>query len=393
MTILAPGGTIGILGGGQLGRMTAMAARSIGYRMTVLEPHTHSPAGQVADLQILAPYDDPAALARLADETDVVTLEFENIPVSALEWLAARIPTRPHAEILRICQDRLSERAFLRHLGIPVAPYAPIEHPGDLEAACVAIPLPALLKTARLGYDSKGQRRVRTVVEGLDAHAELGGVPCILEQQIDFAREISVIVARDLSGEAVTYPPAENVHVGGILDTSMAPARIPPSLETAARDLALRIAAALDLVGLLAVELFVTLDHRLLVNELAPRPHNSGHWSIEACRTSQFVQQVRTSIGAPVGPTGLLAPVATANLLGDLWQSGPPRWDRLLALPDVHLHLYGKDEARPGRKMGHLTAFGTSSEEARERVLAARALLTAPAAYKRRSDMGYTFRP
>lgn len=375
MSIVQPGGTIGILGGGQLGRMAAMAARAMGYRVVILEPTPRSPAGQVADAQIQAPYADPDALARLAAEADAVTLEFENIPVPVVEMLAGHVPTRPHAEVLRICQDRLAERAFLEQLGIAVAPYAPVRHPGEIEAACAAVPLPALLKTTRLGYDSKGQRAVRSVADGHHAMQELGGVPCILEEQIDFACEVSVIVARGLAGRAVTYPPAENVHMHGILDTSMVPARIPPTLELAARDLAGRIAAAMDLVGLLAVEMFVTRDQRLLVNELAPRPHNSGHWSIEACRTGQFLQQVRITAGAPAGPTGLLSPAATANLLGDLWQAGTPRWDRLLAERDVYLHLYGKEEARPGRKMGHLTAFGASAEEARDRVTAARALL------------------
>jgi 5-(carboxyamino)imidazole ribonucleotide synthase len=377
MSVCAPGATIGMLGGGQLGRMAAFAARRMGYRVLVLDPVAGSPAGQVADAQIVAPYDDPAALERLAAQTDVVTLEFENLPATSLDLLSRRVPVRPGASVLRVCQDRLAERAFLSRLGIPTAPFAPVTDAASLARAAAQVPLPGLLKTARLGYDSKGQHPVTTGDDLAAAHDALGGVACILEQQIDFAREISVIVARDQAGGTLTYEPAENVHARGILDTSMAPAPIPAALRDAAADLATRIAQAIDLVGVLAVELFVTRDGRLLVNELAPRPHNSGHWSIEACVTSQFEQQVRIAAGAPAGDTRLLTPTAIANLLGDLWQRGAPRWDRVLALPDVHLHLYGKGDARPGRKMGHLTATAPTAEEARSRVLQARLLLTA----------------
>jgi 5-(carboxyamino)imidazole ribonucleotide synthase len=375
MIVLGPGATIGMLGGGQLGRMTALEARRMGYRMVVLDPSPDSPAGQVADAQIVASYDEEA-LDRLAAQVDAVTLEFENVPAAAVEMLARRLPVRPSAAVLRVCQNRLAERAFLRRLDIAVAPFAPIPDAAGLPRAAAAVPFPALLKTATFGYDSKGQRAVLNAGELAEAHRSLGSVPCILEQRINFAHEISVIVARDVYGTAVTYDPAENVHVHGILDTSMAPAPIPADLSVAARALATRIAHELDLVGLLAVELFVTDDHRLLVNELAPRPHNSGHWSIEACRTNQFAQQLRVTAGAPVGDPSLLAPVAIANLLGDLWQQGEPRWDRVLALPDVHLHLYGKREPRPGRKMGHLTAIARTAEAARDRVLTARALLS-----------------
>jgi 5-(carboxyamino)imidazole ribonucleotide synthase len=392
MSVLLPGATIGMLGGGQLGRMAALAARRMGYRVVVLDPTPHSPAGQVADGQIEAPYGDEAALCRLAEQADAVTLEFENLPATALDLLARRVPVRPHAGALRLCQDRLAERAFLGRLAIPVAPFVPIRDEDDLAragdagaaevkgessrwSAGEAVPFPALLKTATLGYDSKGQRLVTSSADLAGAYRSLGGTPCILEQRIDFEREISVIVARDQAGATATYEPAENVHVQGILDTSMAPAPIPLALALAARELAARIARVLDLVGLLAVELFVTPDGRLLVNEMAPRPHNSGHWSIEASVTSQFEQQARITAGAPVGDTAMLAPAAIANLLGDLWQHGEPRWDRVLALPDVHLHLYGKSEPRPGRKMGHLTAVASTAAEARARVLAARALL------------------
>ncbi|HEY8283959.1 MAG TPA: 5-(carboxyamino)imidazole ribonucleotide synthase [Chloroflexota bacterium] len=375
MTILAPGGTIGMLGGGQLGRMTTLAARVMGYRVVVLDPLPNSPAGQVANRHIVAPYDDEQAIAELGAAADVITLEFENLPVATVRRLAHRLPTRPGAEALNTCQDRLVERRFLQRLGAPTAPFAAMADEASRIAAGAAVPFPAVLKTATQGYDSKGQRRVATAADLSTAHAELGGVPCILEELLRFDREISVIVARDVEGRMVTYDPADNHHVDGILDTSSVPAAISASQAAAARDLAMAIARELELVGVLAVELFVLPDGRLLVNELAPRPHNSGHWSIEACRTSQFEHHARTVVGAPVGPTDLLAPAATTNLLGDLWAEGTPRWDRVLALPEVKLHLYGKDAPRRGRKMGHLTALGPNAEAARERVLAARALL------------------
>jgi 5-(carboxyamino)imidazole ribonucleotide synthase len=375
VSIQVPGATLGMLGGGQLGRMAALAARHMGYRVVVLDPTPHGPAGQVAEMQIAAAFDDVAALDRLAAACDAVTLEFENLPAGALDRLAHQVPVRPGAGVLRICQDRLAERAFLQRLGIATARFAPVPDAASLAQAVHEVPFPALLKTARLGYDSKGQQVLATPAELAGAYQALGEVPCILEQVVDFACEISVIVVRDVAGTLSTYEPAENRHVHGILDTSMVPASIAVASARAARDLAGRIAVALDLVGVLAVELFVLHDGRLLVNELAPRPHNSGHWSIEACGTSQFEQQIRLTAGAPAGATQLLSPAAIANLLGDLWQAGAPRWDRVLALPDVHLHLYGKREARPGRKMGHLTALADSATEARARVVEARALL------------------
>lgn len=376
MTILEPGAMIGMLGGGQLGRMTSFAARAMGYRVAVLDPAPHSPAGQVADRQIVAPYDDRAALALLADVAEVISIEFENLPVVALEELAEHRPVRPSAQVLRATQDRLAERALLRRLGIPTARSVSVRSPQDVPDASILPPFPAVLKTARFGYDSKGQLSVACADEVSAACALLGGVSCLLEEVVRFEREVSVIVARSVSRQIATYEPAENVHVGGILDTSMAPAPLTRQQRAEIRDIAVALAEDLDLVGLLAMELFVLPDGRLLVNELAPRPHNSGHWSIEACRTSQFQQHARLVVGAPVGSIDLLAPAATCNLLGDLWQSGPPRWDRVLALPDVTIHLYGKNQPRPGRKMGHLTALGSDAETARARVVAARALLT-----------------
>jgi 5-(carboxyamino)imidazole ribonucleotide synthase len=364
-----------MLGGGQLGRMAALVARRMGYRIVVLDPVQGCPAGQVADAQIVAAYDDPAALDRLAVEAAAVTLEFENLPAASLDRLARHLSVRPSTTVLRVCQDRLAERTFLHELGIATAAYAPVLNAASLADAANMVPFPALLKTTRLGYDSKGQRPVARAEALSEAYHALGDVPCLLEQVVDFTCEISVLVVRDALGRAVTYEPAENSHVHGILDTSMVPAPLPPALVQEACDLAGRIAGALDLVGVLAVELFVTRNDRLLVNELAPRPHNSGHWSIEACQTSQFEQQVRVTAGAPVGEPRLLAPAAIANILGDLWQNGEPSWERVLALPDVHLHLYGKDEPRPGRKMGHLTALASTAAEARGRVLYARSLL------------------
>jgi 5-(carboxyamino)imidazole ribonucleotide synthase len=374
--MLEPGDTIGMLGGGQLGRMTTMAARAMGFRVVVLDPSPNSPAGQVADRQIIAPYDDPDAVAELSDVADVVTIEFENLPVALVEQLAETLPTRPGAAVLRICRDRLTERAFLRQVGAPTARYAPMVG-GETLAARAEMTFPALLKTATMGYDSKGQRRVETPAELSAAYADLGGVPCILEEMLAFEREISVIVARDVFGNTATYEPAENVHGRGILDTSSVPSTISGEQAATARTMAVALAQEIELVGILAVELFVMPDGRLLVNELAPRPHNSGHWSIEACKTSQFEQHARAVIGAPLGPPDLLAPAATANLLGDLWERGTPHWDRVLALPDVKLHLYGKAAPRPGRKMGHLTALGPTAEAARTRVVGARGLLSA----------------
>lgn len=375
MSLLLPGATIGMVGGGQLGRMAALVARRMGYRVVVLDPVANGPAGQVADRQIVAPYDDPDALDALADAVDVVTLEFENVPLTALRTLANRVPARPGLQALAVCQDRFSERRFLAAQGIPAARYASVMDEETLASAAMAVPFPALLKTATLGYDSKGQQAVATGRDLPAAFASLGRVPCLLEQRIEFTREISVIVARDTTGVAVTYDPAENVHPHGILDVSLVPATLSPELSRQARELSLRIAHALDLEGVMAVELFVTHDQQLLVNELAPRPHNSGHWSIEASVTSQFEQQIRIAIGAPVGTTTLLRPAATANLLGDLWSAGEPRWDRLLALPNVSLHLYGKDHPRSGRKMGHLTVLADTPQAAAAQVRAARALL------------------
>ena len=366
-----PGSTIGILGGGQLGRMTAVAARRMGYRVVVLDPTPGCPAAQVADEHIVGRFDDLEAAARLADACDAVTLEFENLSTATVSFLERRVPVRPRAMALHIAQNRLLEKRFLQEAGVPVAPFAAVHDRASLTAAVLQVGLPAVLKTATMGYDGKGQAVVRSAAEAAAAYASLGG-SCILERFVQFECEISVVVARDMDGRVVGYEPAENVHAGGILDTSMVPAMVTREVAGAARAIGVRVAEALDIAGVLAVELFVRADGTLLANELAPRPHNSAHWSIEACAASQFEQQVRVTAGAPAAPTDLLRPAAIANLMGDLWSDGEPLWERLLAMPDVKLHLYGKREARPGRKMGHLTVLASTPQIARERVLTAR---------------------
>lgn len=371
-TPLIPGQTIGILGGGQLGRMTALAARRMGFKTVVLEPGDDCPGAQVSDAHLSAAYDDLEAARQLAHDVDVVTLEFENMPASVVAFLASHIPTRPHAEALMVTQDRILEKEFVSRLGLEVAPFAAVDSAEALAQAVRQVGVPALLKTRRQGYDGKGQRLITTAEQALEAWHELLGQPCILEGFVPFERELSVVVARDCEGRMVAYEPAENVHVRGILDSSMVPPLLPEGIRTAIQRVAERIAAALDFVGVMAVELFLTGEGGLLVNELAPRPHNSGHWSIEACVTSQFEQQVRVVVGAPVGPSTLLSPAATVNLLGDLWADGEPRWEQVLAMPDVKLHLYGKREARPGRKMGHLTVLAPTAALARARALDAR---------------------
>lgn len=347
--LVAPGATIGILGGGQLGRMTAMAAARLGYRCHILAPEAEAPAADVAAAWTRAAYEDGAALDRFADAVDVVTLEFENVPVAALERLQQRVPVRPGPELLRVTQDRLAEKDALRGIGAPVTGYARIEDAGSLGAALDALGGRGVLKTVRFGYDGKGQLLIdRPAAEALE---RLGGPPLILEALVDFALELSVVTARALDGRQASYPPVENRHQRHILATTHAPAALSPDLAREAVELAERIARELGLVGLLAVEMFLTRDGRLLVNELAPRPHNSGHWTIDACAVSQFEQQVRAVCGLPLGDPTPLAGAVMENLLGDAVR----RWPEILAEPGARLHLYGKREARPGRKMGHVT--------------------------------------
>jgi 5-(carboxyamino)imidazole ribonucleotide synthase len=348
--MLAPGSVVGVVGGGQLGRMIALAAARLGYRCHVLAPEPDAPAAQITSLATVAPYDDAGALARFAAAVDVITLEFENLPVDALAALARLRPVHPAPGVLAICQDRREEKAFLGRIGVPIAPYAIVEDPGSLERALAEVGRPAILKTARLGYDGKGQVRIEAGA-GLAARAAAAAAPCILESRIDFEREISVITARGQDGAQASYVPVENRHRDGILVQTIAPAPIGPELAGEAQMLAEKIAAALDLVGLLAVEMFVSRERRLVVNELAPRPHNSGHWTIDACAVSQFEQLVRAVCGLPLGDAARFADAVMDNLLG----AEVERWPAILAEPGARLHLYGKAAVRPGRKLGHVT--------------------------------------
>ncbi|MQX36924.1 5-(carboxyamino)imidazole ribonucleotide synthase [Roseospira navarrensis] len=352
MTVIPPGGTVGIIGGGQLGRMAAMAAARLGYDCVVLTPEADSPASRVARETIVAPYDDPEALATFAAAVDVVTFEFENVPAPAVAWLAARRPVRPSWTVLERAQDRIREKTFLNDAGIDTAPWRSVHGPDDLRAALAALGGPAILKTARMGYDGKGQMRLDADADPAAAWAALDTDAAVLEGVVDFAMEAAVIVARGPGGTTATFEPVQTVHIHHILDTTIAPAPLPDETRAAARALAVRAADALDLVGLLAVELFVTRDGRLLANEMAPRPHNSGHWSLDGAVTDQFEQFIRAVCGLPLGSTARLGEtVRMRNLLGD----DAFTWDTLLADPAAKLHLYGKRAARPGRKMGHVT--------------------------------------
>jgi 5-(carboxyamino)imidazole ribonucleotide synthase len=364
--VIVPPATIGVLGGGQLGRYTIVAARLMGYATMVLDPDPAAPAGRVADVHLVAPYDEPAALDRLAEDCAVVTTEFENPPAAALERLAADVPVAPAPAAMAIAQDRIAEKSFLATIGAPTAPWS----------TGAPIGFPAIVKTARLGYDGKGQRVVNDAAEQRSV-VQAFGVTCVVERRVPLDLELSVLVARTADGRQVTYPVAENHHTDGILDLSVVPARVTPALAVEATALAGRIADALDFVGLLAVELFVS-EGRLLVNELAPRPHNSGHWTLDGAVTSQFEQQVRAVCGLALGATDITGggAVAMVNLLGDVWAGGEPDWAAVLSAPDARLHLYGKAEARPGRKMGHLTVLGSSPDDVAASALASRARLT-----------------
>ena len=361
--MILPGATLGLLGGGQLGRMFTTAARTLGYRVTVLDPDPIAPAAEFATAHIAAPYTDPASLERLARECAAVTTEFENAPSSALEQLAAHVVVRPSGSSVAVAQDRRREKSFFVKGGLPVGPFAIVEAEADIDAALATVKLPALLKTARLGYDGKGQARIDSKADALRIFREWKAVPCVLEQLLELEMEISVVLARTGSGEVAVFPVAENRHSHGILDVTIAPARIPPALAKEATRLATILAQSLDYAGVLAVEMFV-VGGKLLLNEIAPRPHNSGHYTIDACRTSQFEQQVRVLCGLPLGDASQHTPAVMVNLLGDIWSGGEPRWDAVLAHPGAHLHLYGKREARPGRKMGHVTVCEPDLEDA-----------------------------
>jgi 5-(carboxyamino)imidazole ribonucleotide synthase len=352
--VIIPGATLGLLGGGQLGRMFTVAARTLGYRVTIVDPDPHAPAAEFATKHLATAYTDPAALDELATTCAAVTTEFENAPAAALDALAHRTVVRPGGASVAIAQDRRREKEFFAAKGLPCGPFAFIESPADIDAAVEKVKLPALLKTARFGYDGKGQARVKTRAELESVFREWKGVPCVLEEFLVLELEVSVVLARGADGAVAVFPVAENSHARGILDVTVAPARIAPGLAAQAAALATRLAQELDYAGVLAVEMFV-VGGKLLMNEIAPRPHNSAHYTIDACRTSQFEQQVRVLCGLPLGDPSQHTPAVMVNLLGDIWSAGEPRWEAVLRHPGAHLHLYGKREARPGRKMGHVT--------------------------------------
>ena len=374
---LLPGATIGVMGGGQLGRMFAIAARRMGYRVHTFSPEKDGPAAQLSDQATAASYDDEEAVTNFARAIDVLTFEFENIPAATIEWASRGRIVRPRGEILLIAQNRLREKEFLSDAGFPVAPFRRVANATDLTRAVETIGRPAILKGAAFGYDGKGQQRIDPGTELATIWTGREDELCVLESVIDFEKEISVIVARGPDGATAVFPVCENIHRNHILDVTLAPARIEERVASAARELACEVATSLDLIGLLTVEMFLNRDGGLIINELAPRPHNSGHWTIEGCVTSQFEQQVRAVCGLPLGATGLLRPAAMVNLLGDIWSRGEPNWPGALAEPNVHLHLYGKRQPRPGRKMGHLTAVAETAGAAAASALRAREQLLA----------------
>jgi 5-(carboxyamino)imidazole ribonucleotide synthase len=359
--MLLPGSILGVLGGGQLGRMFCVAARTMGYKTVVLDPDCSSPAGLIADAHIRADYTDTAALNQLAQRCDAVTTEFENVPAQSLRYLLARTEVYPSAHAVEIAQNRVIEKNFAKQAGLQAAPFAAIESLQDLQAAVQTIGLPCILKTATLGYDGKGQFVIESMQQAIDAFNALAGVQCVLEKKLDLKLEISVLLARNADGVVRCYPPAENEHRNGVLHKSIVPARISADLGSEAQHKALLLADALDYVGVLAVEFFITQADQLIFNEMAPRPHNSGHYTKDAAVTSQFEQQVRVMCGFLPGDTRLTSPVVMVNLLGDLWR---PDWRLLFNQPAAKLHLYGKEEARPGRKMGHYNVLADNIDAA-----------------------------
>ncbi len=353
---LPPNATIGLVGGGQLGRMSALAAARLGYRCHILTRETGSPASQVSAAVTISDYHEPAGLREFAAAVDVISFEFENVSAEGLDLLASLKPVRPSPAILRTSQDRVLEKAFLNGAGVPTAPWAPVEDLDGLRAAVERIGLPAVLKTTRLGYDGKGQAMLRGTADVADAFAALSPKPLILEGFIDFSQEISVVAARGEDGAYSAFDTVGNRHRDHILDITLAPARIPEAVHRQAQAIARRIADALDLVGLLAVEMFVDAEGRVLVNEIAPRPHNSGHWTIDACPASQFEMHVRAIAGLPLPPANRHSDAVMKNLIGP---EDAALWPAILATPGLIPHLYGKTEARPGRKMGHVTRLFT----------------------------------
>jgi len=374
---ILPNAMLGILGGGQLGRMFTMSARAMGYRVSVLDPDAESPAGGLADVHLRAAYDDSEALCTLTQTCAAVTTEFENVPAESMRYLEKHVRVSPSAESVAIAQDRIREKRYISGVGLKVAPFLAIEAEADL-GQNLGDHLPGILKIARLGYDGKGQFRVKTAQTAQDAFASVGGKPCVLERMLNLKTEISVIVTRTGPGEAVCFPVAENQHESGILDISIVPARVDEAIAERARQMAVHLAEAMDYVGVLAVEFFVLEDGELLINEIAPRPHNSGHFTLDATLFSQFDQQVRAMCGLPPGDTRLLSPVVMVNLLGDIWRDDEPAWDKLLSQPNVHLHLYGKKSARIGRKMGHFNVLAEDVEIALAQALELKRMLREP---------------
>ena len=374
-----PGSAVGVLGSGQLGRMFALAARRMGYRVHTLSPDEDTPTGQIADVEIKAPYEDLDAVCRFASGVSVVTFEFENVPAATAAAAAKCGPVRPAGPVLHTTQHRLREKSFLEKSGFPHAEFRRVASLSELAAAVKELGLPAILKTADFGYDGKGQYRIKSVEELNAAWTAVGEREAVLEAFVDFDCEISVVGARTIHGEFVHYGPIENQHVNGILDISIAPARVPPKVGAEAAEIARAVLEKLNVVGVLCVEFFVTKGGKLLINELAPRPHNSGHLTVDANFTSQFEQQLRTVCLLPLGDVRQHTPAVMANLLGDVWAhgepKGEPKWEKALAMPNVKLHLYGKSEARPGRKMGHLTALAPTVEQALADVKKAREML------------------
>jgi 5-(carboxyamino)imidazole ribonucleotide synthase len=374
--MILPGSTIGVLGSGQLGRMFAIAARRMGYRVHTFSPDQDTPTGQIADEEIIASYDDLEAVRNFARNVSVVTFEFENVSSAAVEAASEFAPVRPGGQVLHTAQHRLREKTFLANNGFPVAPFKRVASLDDLLAALDEIGCPAVLKTAGFGYDGKGQSKITSPDQAQAALNALGNQEAVLEAFINFEREVSVVAARSIDGAFVHYGAVANEHRNHILDITVAPAPIPPQVNEEAIAITHGVLEALDVVGVMCVEFFLTTDGKLLINEMAPRPHNSGHFSFDASVTSQFEQQLRAVCGLPLGSTELLRPAAMANLLGDLWEDGEPHWAAACAFPNVKVHLYGKLAPRKGRKMGHLTALAATAEEAETLVRQARAALT-----------------
>ncbi len=365
ITPLFPGASVGVIGGGQLGRYFVLAARRLGYVTWVLDPDSIAPAMQVSEHSIVAAYDDREALMSLAKACDAVTIEFENVPAASLELIASSTRVAPPVHAVTIAQDRHAEKSHAKELGLETAPYVVIESHADIDTAINTLEFPAILKTTRLGYDGKGQQTCHSKADVVAAFEALDGVTCVLEQRIDLKGEISVVLARGADGLSRCFPVAQNVHTNGILDTSVVPAAVSASLCDQAQALAVRFADGLDYVGVLAIEFFITQSDELLFNEMAPRPHNSGHYTLDATVCCQFEQQLRALCALPLGATGLLSPVCMLNVLGDCWpEHGVPDWSEVMQQGDAHLHLYGKAEARQSRKMGHINCLAPDADTA-----------------------------